>query len=90
MDALGDLEIERRDGLACGYSLAIRSAAGKRSLSDQNRAAQRRFGALAFETLNQAIRLGYKYWAQLQRDPNLAALRTQPHYDRLMTALRRR
>jgi tetratricopeptide (TPR) repeat protein len=38
----------------------------------------------AFESLERSLKLGYRYWSHLKRDPDLKSLRRDPRFARLL------
>jgi len=68
--------------LACSYS--IRSTSHPRSTSGD--AARKEDVDRAFAALDQAIALGWNKFDQLERDPDLAALRADPRFQRILDA----
>jgi serine/threonine-protein kinase len=76
---------------AGGYALAIQgAAAGKAPPPAELGALQRRYADLAFQTLEQALALGFQDRVRLEVDPDLAALRAYPEYKKLLKQLPRR
>jgi serine/threonine-protein kinase len=75
---------------AGGYALSIPGAATAKVPAEQVKKLQRGYADLAFQTLEQALALGFRDRVRLEVDPDLAALRTYPEYKKLLERLPRR
>jgi tetratricopeptide (TPR) repeat protein len=75
---------------ACCYSLCVAAVAPDKKpdqLTSQESAARAQYAGLAVETLTQAVQRGFKDVGHLESDPDLAAIRLEKGYQKLVASL---
>jgi serine/threonine protein kinase/tetratricopeptide (TPR) repeat protein len=75
---------------ACCYSLCVAAVAPDKNpdqLTTQESAVRAQYASLAVETLTQAVQRGFKDVGHLESDPDLAAIRLDKGYQKLVASL---